>query len=147
LLLQGTAPKTVLLDRFRQTPHAVLFATASFWQGVDVQGEQLSCVIIDRLPFAVPSDPVVRARCQALQEDGHNPFTEYQIPEAIISLKQGLGRLIRSRRDRGILAILDNRIQRKQYGKLFVESLPPYRLTSSLSEVREFLRGGEESNV
>ena len=147
LLLQGTAPKTVLLDRFRQTPHAVLFATASFWQGVDVQGEQLSCVIIDRLPFAVPSDPVVRARCQALEEDGRNPFTEYQIPEAIISLKQGLGRLIRSRRDRGILAILDNRIQRKQYGKLFVESLPPYRITSSLSEVREFLRGEQERNV
>ncbi len=121
--------------------------TASFWPGLGGQGEQLSCVIIDRLPFAVPSDPVVRARCQALEEDGRNPFTEYQIPEAIISLKQGLGRLIRSRRDRGILAILDNRIQRKQYGKLFVESLPPYRLTSSLSEVREFLRGGQESNV
>jgi ATP-dependent DNA helicase DinG len=138
LLLQGTAPRTALLEKFRQTPGAVLFATASFWQGVDVQGPQLSAVIIDRLPFAVPTDPVVRARIQALQEDGHNAFTEYQIPEAIISLKQGFGRLIRARSDRGILAILDNRILRKQYGRLFLESLPPYRVTSDLQEVRRF---------
>ena len=139
LLLQGTAPKTVLLDRFRRQPNTVLFATASFWQGVDVQGPQLSCVIIDRLPFAVPSDPVVAARIRALAEDGHNAFVEYQIPEAIIALKQGFGRLIRARSDRGILAILDNRILRKQYGKLFFESLPPYRVTSELAEVRAFL--------
>ena len=138
LLLQGTAPKTALLDRFRRTPNAVLFATASFWQGVDVQGEQLSAVIIDRLPFAVPTDPVVRARIQALQEEGHNAFTEYQIPEAIIALKQGFGRLIRARSDRGLLALLDNRIRRKQYGRLFLESLPPYRVTSSLDDVRSF---------
>ncbi len=138
LLLQGTAPRTALLERFRQTPGAVLFATASFWQGVDVQGPQLSAVIIDRLPFAVPTDPVVRARIRVLQEDGHNAFTEYQIPEAIISLKQGFGRLIRARSDRGILAILDNRILRKQYGRLFLESLPPYRVTSDLQEVRRF---------
>ncbi len=138
LLLQGTAPRTALLEKFRQTPGAVLFATASFWQGVDVQGPQLSAVIIDRLPFAVPTDPVVRARIQALQEEGHNAFTEYQIPEAIISLKQGFGRLIRARSDRGILAILDNRILRKQYGRLFLESLPPYRVTSDLQEVRKF---------
>ncbi|MFQ5663195.1 MAG: ATP-dependent DNA helicase [Terriglobia bacterium] len=141
LLLQGTAPKTALLDRFRQTPHAVLFATASFWQGVDVQGPQLSAVIVDRLPFAVPTDPVVRARILALQEDGHNAFTDYQIPDAIIGLKQGFGRLIRARRDRGILAILDNRILRKQYGKLFLGSLPPYGVTCNLSEVRQFLQG------
>ncbi|HXE74814.1 MAG TPA: helicase C-terminal domain-containing protein [Candidatus Xenobia bacterium] len=138
LLLQGTAPRTALLEKFRQTPGAVLFATSSFWQGVDVQGPQLSAVIIDRLPFAVPTDPVVRARIRVLQEDGHNAFTEYQIPEAIISLKQGFGRLIRARSDRGILAILDNRILRKQYGKLFLESLPPYRVTSDLEEVRRF---------
>ncbi|MGH9778291.1 MAG: ATP-dependent DNA helicase, partial [Candidatus Acidiferrales bacterium] len=112
LLLQGTAPRTALLEKFRATPNAVLFATASFWQGVDVQGRQLSAVIIDRLPFAVPTDPVVRARIRLLQEDGHNAFTEYQIPEAIISLKQGFGRLIRARTDRGLLAILDNRIRR-----------------------------------
>jgi ATP-dependent DNA helicase DinG len=142
VLLQGTAPKTALLERFRTTPNAVLFATASFWQGVDVQGEQLSAVIIDRLPFAVPTDPVVRARIRALQEDGHNAFTEYQIPEAIISLKQGFGRLIRARSDRGLLALLDNRINRKQYGRLFLESLPPYRMTSDLEEVRAFFREG-----
>ncbi|MDA2913320.1 ATP-dependent DNA helicase, partial [Acidobacteriia bacterium AH_259_A11_L15] len=142
LLLQGTAPRTALLDRFRQTPNAVLFATASFWQGVDVQGPQLSAVIVDRLPFAVPTDPVVRARIQALQEDGHNAFVEYQIPEAIIALKQGFGRLIRARTDRGVLAILDNRIRRKQYGRLFLDSLPPYRITSELREVRRFLHEG-----
>ncbi|MFQ5724449.1 MAG: ATP-dependent DNA helicase, partial [Terriglobia bacterium] len=145
LLLQGTAPRTALLERFRETPNAVLFATTSFWQGVDVQGPQLSAVIIDRLPFAVPTDPVVRARIRALQEDGHNPFVEYQIPEAIIALKQGFGRLIRARTDRGVLAILDNRIRRKQYGKLFLDSLPPYRITSELREVRRFLH--EEANV
>ena len=138
LLLQGTAPRTALLERFRRTPHAVLFATASFWQGVDVQGPQLSAVIIDRLPFAVPTDPVVRARIRALQEDGQNAFTDYQIPEAIIALKQGFGRLLRARTDRGILAILDNRIRKKQYGRLFLESLPPYRLSSTLEEVRQF---------
>ena len=139
ILLQGTAPRSALLDRFRETPNAVLFATASFWQGVDVQGRQLSCVIIDRLPFAVPTDPVVAARCQALKEDGHNPFMEYQVPEAIISLKQGLGRLLRSRSDRGVLSVLDNRLRRKQYGKLFLESLPPYLITNKLEDARRFL--------
>ena len=103
---------------------AVLFATSSFWQGVDVRGEQLSCVIVDRLPFAVPSDPIVAARVRALQEDGRNPFAEYQVPEAVLALKQGFGRLIRAHTDRGVLAILDNRIQRMQYGKIFMESLP-----------------------
>lgn len=141
LLLQGTAPRTALLDNFRETPNAVLFATASFWQGVDVQGPQLSCVIIDRLPFAVPTDPVVKARIQALTDDGHNAFADYQVPEAIISLKQGFGRLIRARSDRGVLAILDNRILRKQYGRLFLESLPPYRVTSDWSEAQRFLEG------
>jgi len=141
LFLQGTAPRTALLDKFRETPNAVLFATASFWQGVDVQGPQLSCVIIDRLPFAVPTDPVVKARIQALTDDGHNAFADYQVPEAIISLKQGFGRLIRARSDRGVLAILDNRILRKQYGRLFLESLPPYRVTSDWMETRRFLEG------
>jgi ATP-dependent DNA helicase DinG len=147
LLLQGTAPKTTLLDRFRRTPHAVLFATSSFWQGVDVQGPQLSCVIIDRLPFAVPSDPVVRARCQALEAEGQNAFADYQVPEAIIALKQGLGRLLRARTDRGILAILDNRILRKPYGKLFLESLPPYTVTSDLEQARHFLAQRSEADA
>ena len=138
-LLQGSAPRTVLLDRFRTTPNAVLFATASFWQGVDVPGAQLSCVIVDRLPFAVPSDPVVAARVKALQEDGRNAFAEYQVPEAVLALKQGFGRLIRTRSDRGILAILDNRIQRMQYGRIFLESLPEYGVTRDLEDVRRFM--------
>ncbi|MGH9775250.1 MAG: ATP-dependent DNA helicase [Candidatus Acidiferrales bacterium] len=138
MLLQGTAPRTVLLDRFRSTDHAVLMATASFWQGVDVPGRQLSCVIIDRLPFAVPSDPIVAARVKALQDDGHNAFAEYQVPEAVLSLKQGFGRLIRSKTDRGVLALLDNRIHRMQYGKIFLESLPQYAVTQDLAEVARF---------
>jgi len=140
LLLQGTAPRSVLLERFRSTPNAVLFATASFWQGVDVPGAQLSCVIIDRLPFAVPSDPIVAARVRALQEDGRNAFAEYQVPEAVLALKQGFGRLIRSKTDRGILSILDNRIQRMQYGKIFLESLPQYATTRDLAEVARFMK-------
>ncbi|MGC1620489.1 MAG: ATP-dependent DNA helicase, partial [Candidatus Acidiferrum sp.] len=141
ILLQGTAPRTALLDRFKATPGAVLLATASFWQGVDVPGSQLSCVIIDRLPFAVPSDPIVAARVKALQEDGQNPFAEYQVPKAVLSLKQGFGRLIRSRSDRGVLVILDNRIERMQYGRIFLESLPEYTLTHDLAEVARFTEG------
>jgi len=140
LLLQGTAPRTALLDRFRATPHAVLFATSSFWQGVDVQGQQLSAVIIDRLPFAVPSDPVVAARIRMINEDGGSAFTEYQTPEAVIALKQGFGRLIRSEADRGVLAILDHRIVRMPYGRAFFESLPGYRRTERLEEVKAFMR-------
>jgi ATP-dependent DNA helicase DinG len=138
LLLQGDAPKRALLEEFRNTPHAVLFATASFWQGVDVQGEQLSAVIIDRLPFAVPNDPVVAARVRAINEDGGNAFYEYQVPAAVITLKQGFGRLIRSLNDRGLLALLDNRILKKQYGRVFLESLPNYRRATELADVEEF---------
>jgi ATP-dependent DNA helicase DinG len=140
LLIQGSAPRGLLLDKFRNTRGAVLFATSSFWQGVDVPGEQLSCVIIDRLPFAVPSDPVVAARVRALQDDGRNPFAEYQVPEAVLALKQGFGRLIRSRTDRGVLAILDNRIQRMQYGKIFLESLPEYATTQDIAAVERFMK-------
>ena len=139
LLLQGTAPRSVLLDRFKTTPNAVLFATASFWQGVDVPGEQLSCVIVDRLPFAVPSDPVVAARVRALQEDGRNAFAEFQVPQAVLALKQGFGRLIRTKTDRGVLALLDTRILRMPYGKIFLESLPRYRRTHDPGEVERFL--------
>jgi len=140
LLLQGSAPRSALLERFRATPGAVLFATASFWQGVDVPGAQLSCVIVDRLPFAVPTDPVVAARVRALQEDGRNAFAEYQVPEAVLALKQGFGRLIRARSDRGILAILDSRIQRMRYGRIFLESLPEYTLTRDIAEVQRFMQ-------
>jgi ATP-dependent DNA helicase DinG len=139
LLLQGTAPRTALLETFKNTPGAVLFATSSFWQGVDVPGEQLSCVIVDRLPFAVPSDPIVAARVKLLQEDGRNAFAEYQVPQAVLALKQGFGRLIRAKTDRGILALLDTRIQRMPYGRIFLESLPNYRTTQDLAEAGRFL--------
>jgi ATP-dependent DNA helicase DinG len=144
MLLQGDAPKSALLEEFRVTPNAVLFATSSFWQGVDVQGEQLSCVIIDRLPFAVPSDPVVAARVRAVDDAGGNAFFQYQVPSAVITLKQGFGRLIRSLHDRGLLCLLDNRILKKQYGRVFLESLPAYRRTSDLSIVEQFF-GAEET--
>ena len=138
MLLQGDAPKSALLEEFRLTANAVLFATSSFWQGVDVQGEQLSCVIIDRLPFAVPTDPVVAARVRTIDAEGGNAFFQYQVPAAVITLKQGFGRLIRSLHDRGLVALLDNRILKKQYGRVFVESLPNYNKTVELSAVKEF---------
>jgi len=140
LLLQGTAPRKALLEEFRETPNAVLFGTSSFWQGVDVQGEALSCVIVDRLPFAVPTDPVVQARMRAVEENGGNAFFEYQVPSAVITLKQGFGRLIRSLEDRGVLMLLDPRIQQKRYGRVFLESLPPYRITQDITAVETFFR-------
>jgi ATP-dependent DNA helicase DinG len=142
LLLQGTAPRNVLLEEFRDTPGAVLFGTSSFWQGVDVQGEQLSCVIIDRLPFAVPSDPVVKARMDAITNAGGNAFFDYQVPGAVITLKQGFGRLVRSLKDRGVLMLLDPRIQRQRYGRIFLDSLPPYRVTQSIEDVEAFFAKG-----
>jgi ATP-dependent DNA helicase DinG len=134
--VQGSSSKGALLKKFRGTPNAVLFATSSFWQGVDVRGEQLSCVIIDKLPFAVPSDPVVAARQRYIEEQGGSSFYEYSVPQAIISLKQGLGRLIRSTTDRGVLAVLDPRLRTKMYGQTFLQSLPPCRITSEIGELR-----------
>jgi len=138
LLLQGTAPRKTLLEEFRITPNAVLFGTSSFWQGVDVQGEALSCVIVDRLPFAVPTDPIVQARMRAIEEAGGKPFFEYQVPSAVIALKQGFGRLIRSLDDRGVLMLLDPRLERQRYGRVFLESLPPYRITQDITDVEAF---------
>ena len=138
ILIQGDAPRTALIEQFRATPGAVLFGTSSFWQGIDVQGEQLSCVIIDRLPFAVPSDPVIAARTDAIKQEGGNAFYDYQVPQAALTLKQGFGRLIRSSTDRGVLVLLDNRITKLKYGQVFFDSLPPYRFTNKLGDVRNF---------
>jgi ATP-dependent DNA helicase DinG len=140
MLIQGSMPRTEMLERFRKTPHSVLFGTSSFWQGVDVQGEQLSAVLIDRLPFAVPSDPIIAARIRQINEEGGNAFMDYQVPQAVLALKQGFGRLIRSQTDRGVLAILDHRMMRKHYGKTFLESLPRYRMTNRLDDVKAFMR-------
>jgi len=138
LLLQGTAPRHLLLQQFRETPNAVLFGTSSFWQGIDVQGEQLSCVIVDKLPFAVPSDPIMKARTDAIAAAGGNAFNDLQIPQAVIALKQGFGRLIRSLTDRGVLMLLDSRIRTTRYGAIFLDSLPPYRRTDDIAEVERF---------
>jgi ATP-dependent DNA helicase DinG len=138
ILVQGTAPRTELIDRFRTTPHAVLLATSSFWQGVDVVGDALSCVIIDRLPFASPADPVTAARIDAINAQGGDAFADYQVPLAILALQQGLGRLIRHRTDRGVLAVLDPRIRTMGYGRRFLASLPPAPVTHELSAVERF---------
>ena len=133
--VQGSMAKAGLLDRFRKTPNAVLFATSSFWQGVDVQGEQLSCVIIDKLPFAVPTDPIVAARTRFIDDNGGKSFFDYSVPQAVITLKQGIGRLIRSATDKGVIALLDPRLKTKGYGKDFINSLPRTRVTSDLKDV------------
>ncbi|HEX7795057.1 MAG TPA: ATP-dependent DNA helicase [Vicinamibacterales bacterium] len=138
ILVQGTAPRTELLRQFRSTPHSVLFATSSFWQGVDVVGDALSCVIIDKLPFASPADPITSARIDALRARGGEPFDEYQVPLAILALQQGLGRLIRHRKDRGVLAVLDPRLKTKGYGRRFLASLPPAPVVHDLAAVERF---------
>jgi ATP-dependent DNA helicase DinG len=138
MFVQGSAPRSELLRQFRETPHAVLFATSSFWQGVDVVGDQLSCVIIDKLPFASPGEPITAARIDAIKAQGGEPFGEYQVPLAILALQQGLGRLIRHRQDRGVLAVLDPRLRTKGYGRRFVASLPPAPVVYSLDAVAAF---------
>ncbi|MGE3274639.1 MAG: ATP-dependent DNA helicase [Vicinamibacterales bacterium] len=140
LLVQGTAPRHALLDQFRTTPNAVLFATSSFWQGVDVVGEQLSAVIIDKLPFQSPGDPITAARIEAINESGGDAFNGYQIPLAILALLQGLGRLLRHRTDHGILAILDPRLRTMGYGRRFLASLPPSPVTGKIEDVEKFFR-------
>ena len=142
ILVQGTAPRSALLRDFKTTPNAVLLATSSFWQGVDVVGDALSCVIIDKLPFASPGDPITAARVEAITARGGSPFGEYQIPLAILTLKQGLGRLLRHRQDRGVLAVLDPRLKTMAYGRRFLASLPPSPVTSELSDVVRFFAPG-----
>lgn len=136
VLKQGDRPKSELLDEFRRDTHSILFATSSFWEGVDVEGESLSLVIIDKLPFANPSDPLVRARNAVIEERGGNPFAEFTIPSAALTLKQGFGRLIRSTSDRGVVAILDSRICSKRYGNYFLKTLPPAPVVYNASEVK-----------
>ena len=138
VIVQGSAPRSVLLNQFRATPNAVLFATSSFWQGVDVAGEQLSCVIIDKLPFASPGDPITAARIEAILNDGGDAFQDYQVPLAVLAMLQGLGRLIRHRTDRGVLAVLDPRLRTMSYGRRFLDSFPPAPITHDLGAVERF---------
>ncbi len=138
LLVQGSAPRSELLEQFRALGNAVLLGTSSFWEGVDVRGEALSCVIIDKLPFGSPGDPVLQARIEALRRQGVNPFMAYQLPTAVITLKQGVGRLIRDHTDRGVLVLCDPRLRSKSYGRVFLDSLPDIPRTQDVDDVREF---------
>jgi ATP-dependent DNA helicase DinG len=138
LLLQGEGSKAALIAAFRADGNAVLVATMSFWEGVDVPGQALRLVVLEKIPFAVPTDPVVMARSRALEEQGKKPFIDLHVPAAAITLKQGFGRLIRSRSDRGIVTLLDERVHRRGYGRLLLEALPPARRTHELESVRDF---------
>jgi ATP-dependent DNA helicase DinG len=136
--VQGEAPKGLLLEKFRGAKNAILVATMSFWEGVDVPGQALRLIVIDKIPFQVPTDPVVMARSAAIEQSGKSPFSHYHVPSAAITLKQGFGRLIRTRQDAGIVAILDKRIHTKSYGRALIESLPPARRTEDLAETKLF---------
>jgi ATP-dependent DNA helicase DinG len=139
LLVQGMGSRPELLERFRRLGNAVLVGSQSFWEGVDVRGEALSLVVIDRLPFAAPDDPVLAARIDSMNREGRNAFVEYQLPQAVITLKQGAGRLIRDETDRGVLMICDPRLVSRSYGKRILASLPPMRRTRDAGEVARFL--------
>jgi ATP-dependent DNA helicase DinG len=147
LLVQGTGSRSELLERFRTLGNAVLLGSQSFWEGVDVRGEALSLVVIDKLPFAPPEDPVLAARIDALRERGGNPFTELQLPHAILQLKQGAGRLIRDENDRGVLMLCDPRLYSRPYGRLVRRSLPPMRVTRVLEDVHGFFGDGASARI
>ena len=138
LLVQGSAPKAELLERFVEHGNAVLLGTASFWEGVDVRGDALSVVVIDKLPFASPGDPVLQARLDAIRRRGGNPFMQHQVPQAAIALKQGAGRLIRDVTDRGVLVLCDPRLLKKGYGQTFLDAMPPFGRTRELDQVLAF---------
>lgn len=140
LLVQGTMSKNALLDKFQKSGNAVLLGTSSFWEGVDVRGEALSCVIIDKLPFASPGDPVLKARMNAMTQQGKNPFMEYQVPAAVLALRQGIGRLLRDVTDRGVLMICDRRLLKRNYGQIFLDSVPPMRRTRDIADVQAFFQ-------
>ena len=141
VLAQGESGRGLLLKQFKDTKHAILVGSQSFWEGVDVPGDQLRLVVIDRLPFATPDDPVMAARIEHLKNQGLSPFFTYQVPQAVINLKQGAGRLIRTEKDRGVLMIGDARLLTKAYGKLFWRSLPPFARTKSQDDAVKFLKG------
>jgi ATP-dependent DNA helicase DinG len=143
LFVQGEGSRAALVEAFRTTPRAVLLGTTSFWHGVDVPGEALSLVVIDRLPFDVPGDPLIAARIERIRAEGGRPFDAYQLPLAVLELKQGLGRLLRSRSDRGILAVLDPRLTTRRYGATFLRSLPPYPIVRDLESCRSFFQRKE----
>jgi ATP-dependent DNA helicase DinG len=147
LLVQGDSPRRELLSKFSKTDHAILLGTSSFWEGVDIRGDVLSCVVIDKLPFAAPDDPVLSGRLQALRQTGVNPFMKYQLPQAVITLKQGVGRLIRDEEDYGVVVICDPRVLSKPYGKTFINSLPNMLRTSNLDDVIKFLELRESEYV
>jgi ATP-dependent DNA helicase DinG len=140
LLVQGQKASAALLGDFTKDVHSVLLATTSFWQGVDVPGQSLSVVVIDRLPFARPNRPITKARSNRIEQNGGDPFNDYSLPEMTLTLKQGLGRLLRNSTDRGLLAVMDNRLISTAYGKKVLSSLPPSPITSDFSKVKKFLK-------
>jgi ATP-dependent DNA helicase DinG len=146
LLIQGSKPKAQLLEQIKHLGNAVLLGTASFWEGVDVRGEALSCVIIDKLPFSSPGDPVLKARLDAITERGGNPFFEHQLPTAVIALRQGIGRLIRDEADRGVLMVCDPRLLKRSYGQQFLDSVPAMKRSRDIKDVRAFFTT-EENKV
>jgi len=140
LLVQGEMGKQALIEKFKETENSLLFATMSFWEGVDVQGDALSCVIIDKLPFESPGDPVLQARMKAIEESGKNPFMTYSLPRAVINLRQGAGRLIRGVNDKGLLMVCDPRLHTARYGSVFLNSLPPMYHTQHEVDATYFLK-------